>query len=55
MCRLTYDVLLTGRKPVEISVEQGAELKPMLQQNTPRAYWEGAVRLLLQNEPEVLE
>jgi hypothetical protein len=31
-----------------------AALKPVLRQNTPRAYWEGAVRLLLRDEPDVL-
>jgi hypothetical protein len=30
-------------------------LKAMLLQNTPRAYWDGAVRLLLAREPEVLD
>ncbi len=55
MCRLTYDVLRAGRAPVEVPADQRAELKPALRQNTPRAYWEGAVRLLLRDEPEVLE
>jgi ribulose-5-phosphate 4-epimerase/fuculose-1-phosphate aldolase len=54
MCRLTYDVLRAGREPVELGPGQRAELKPALQQNTPRAYWDGAVRLLLRDEPEVL-
>jgi ribulose-5-phosphate 4-epimerase/fuculose-1-phosphate aldolase len=54
MCRLTYDVLQAGRAPVEVPAEQRANLKAALRQNTPRAYWDGAVRLLLRNEPEVL-
>jgi ribulose-5-phosphate 4-epimerase/fuculose-1-phosphate aldolase len=54
MCRLTYDVLQVGRTPVEVPTEQRAELKPALRQNTPRPYWEGAVRQLLRHEPEVL-
>jgi ribulose-5-phosphate 4-epimerase/fuculose-1-phosphate aldolase len=54
MCRLTYDVLRAGRKPTEVPAEQRAALKPALRQNTPRAYWEGAVRLLLRSEPEVI-
>ena len=47
MCRFTYDILAAGRTPTEIPAEQRAELKAMLLQNTPRAYWDGAVRLLL--------
>ena len=31
-----------------------ARCKPLLRQNTPQAYWDGAVRLLLRDEPEVL-
>jgi len=54
MCRLTYDILATGRAPREIPAGQRAELKAALLQNTPRAYWDGAARLLLANEPEVL-
>jgi len=54
MCRFTYDVLATGSAPVEIPVEQQADMKFALRQNAPRAYWEGAVRQLLAREPEVL-
>jgi len=55
MCRFTYDLLVVGRTPTKIPTEQRAELKTMLLQNTPRAYWDGAVRLLLAREPEVLD
>ena len=55
MCRLTYDVLATGRAPREIPAEQRPGLKAALLQNTPRAYWDGAARLLLADEPQVLE
>jgi len=55
MCHLTYDVLRAGRDPVEVPAEARATLKPVLRQNTPRAYWDGAVRLLLRTEPETLE
>jgi len=54
MCRMTYDALATGRPPVEIPAVARAALKPVLQQNTPQAYWDGAVRMLLRDEPEVL-
>ena len=55
MCRFTYDTLAAGR---DADGDPGrrarASLKPLLRQNTPQAYWDGAVRLLLRDEPEVL-
>ena len=54
MCRFTFDLLVVGRTPSKIPAGQRADLKAMLLQNTPRAYWDGAVRLLLASEPEVL-
>ena len=54
MCRFTYDALAAGREPDEVPAEMRPELKQMLRQNTPRAYWDGAVRLLLRDEPEVI-
>ena len=54
MCRLTYDVLAAGRTPAEIPPEQRMPLKKLLDEVTGRAYWEGAVRLLIAQEPEVL-
>ena len=54
MCRFTYDLLVVGRTPSKIPAGQRAELKATLLQNAPRAYWDGAVRLLLAREPEVL-
>jgi ribulose-5-phosphate 4-epimerase/fuculose-1-phosphate aldolase len=55
MCRFTYDILAAGRTPTEIPAEPRAELKAALRQNAPRAYWDGAARLLLAREPGVLE
>lgn len=54
MCRLTYDVLRAARDPVEVRASERAELKAALRQNAPGAYWEGAVRMLLRDQPEVL-
>jgi ribulose-5-phosphate 4-epimerase/fuculose-1-phosphate aldolase len=54
MCRFTYDTLAAGREPVELTVDARASLKPALLQNTPNAYWDGAVRQLLRDQPEVL-
>ena len=54
MCRLTYDAIVACREPTEIPAAARAPLKTTLRQNTPEAYWDGAVRLLLRDEPEVL-
>jgi ribulose-5-phosphate 4-epimerase/fuculose-1-phosphate aldolase len=54
MCHLTYDILAAGRTPEEVPNGGRADLKAALRQNTPRAYWDGAVRMLLADEPEVL-
>ena len=54
MCRFTYDILAAGRVPAELTPDARAAMKPALVQNTPRAYWDGAVRQLLHGQPEVL-
>jgi ribulose-5-phosphate 4-epimerase/fuculose-1-phosphate aldolase len=54
MCRMTFDTIAAGRKPEELPENERPALKLALQQNTPQAYWDGAVRLLLRDEPEVL-
>ena len=48
------DTIVAGREPNEIPADARAALKATLRQNTPQAYWDGAVRLLLRDEPEVL-
>lgn len=55
MCRLTADVLLAGRTPVEVPAAARGPLKDALRRNAPPVYWEGAVRQLLASEPDVLE
>ena len=55
MCRFTYDILAAGRNPVEIAPEQRAPLQKLLNDVTGRAYWEGAARMLIAREPDVLE
>lgn len=54
MCHLTYDILRAGRAPVELPAGSRRKLQAALRQNAPRAYWEGAVRMLLRDEPDVL-
>ncbi|MDQ1384663.1 MAG: hypothetical protein QOG65_2042 [Actinomycetota bacterium] len=54
MCRFTFDALVVGHKPIEVPGEARPTLQAALRQNTPQAYWDGAVRQLLRSEPEVL-
>jgi ribulose-5-phosphate 4-epimerase/fuculose-1-phosphate aldolase len=54
MCRLTFDALVVGHKPMEVPGDARRTLQAALRQNTPQAYWDGAVRQLLRSEPEVL-
>jgi ribulose-5-phosphate 4-epimerase/fuculose-1-phosphate aldolase len=54
MCRLTFDALVVGHKPMEVPGDARRTLQAALRQNTPQAYWDGAVRQLLRSEPDVL-
>jgi ribulose-5-phosphate 4-epimerase/fuculose-1-phosphate aldolase len=54
MCRLTVDAMSVGRPLRSLPAESRAALKAELVRNTPDAYWDGAVRTLLQSEPDVL-
>jgi ribulose-5-phosphate 4-epimerase/fuculose-1-phosphate aldolase len=55
MCRFTYDILAAGRTPTEIPPDQRVPLKKLMNDVTGRAYWDGAVRLLIAREPDVLQ
>ncbi len=61
MCRFHVDALRAGRvpRPIDGSSTAAARasvaaVKDLLERNTPDAYWHGAVRRLLQREPDVL-
>jgi ribulose-5-phosphate 4-epimerase/fuculose-1-phosphate aldolase len=54
-CRLNYDALATGRALRTVPEERRARLKQMLLRYSTRFYWNGAVRTLLAEEPDVLD
>lgn len=54
VCRLTYDVLISGREPLSMSRAAMAGIKKSLLERAADVYWAGAVRTLLREEPEVL-
>jgi ribulose-5-phosphate 4-epimerase/fuculose-1-phosphate aldolase len=55
MCRLTADALIGGLPTREIAPELRGALKDAFRTHALDAYWNGAVRLLLRDEPDVLE
>ncbi len=57
MCRFAVDALRCAMplRPLPGNAAGYAALKAELDRNTPDAYWNGAVRQLLEREPEVLE
>jgi ribulose-5-phosphate 4-epimerase/fuculose-1-phosphate aldolase len=54
MCRLTADALVAGEPTREIAPEFRASLLEAFRTHALDAFWNGAVRRLLRDEPEVL-
>jgi ribulose-5-phosphate 4-epimerase/fuculose-1-phosphate aldolase len=54
MCKLAYDVMLTGRDPLPISKAIRTGMRASLVERAADVYWAGAVRQLLRSEPDVL-
>lgn len=55
MCRMTYDAVTSGLDARDVEVRQLDALKEQLRRACPQTYWDGAVRMLLAAEPEVLD
>jgi ribulose-5-phosphate 4-epimerase/fuculose-1-phosphate aldolase len=55
MCRFTAESLMASKPLRPLPGWPYRELKAELYRNAPDAFWRGAVRQLLQREPEVLE
>lgn len=55
VCRLAYDVLVSGREPLKMSRAAMAGMKESLIERAAEVYWRGAVRTLLQKDPGVLD
>ena len=54
VCRLAYDLMVIGKKPKPIAPEIRTAMKASLLERGAEVYWAGAVRLLLQQNPQVL-
>ena len=55
VCRLAYDLLAIGRDPLPIGAGIKVGMKKSLLERGSEVYWNGAVRSLLRNDPEVLD
>ncbi|MFN2537916.1 MAG: class II aldolase/adducin family protein [Mycobacteriales bacterium] len=55
VCRLAYDLLAIGREPLPIGAGIKVGMKKSLLERGTEVYWNGAVRNLLRDEPEVLD
>jgi ribulose-5-phosphate 4-epimerase/fuculose-1-phosphate aldolase len=55
MCRLTADALLGAHETREIAPELRASLRAAFRTHALDAYWNGAVRQLLRDDPDVLD
>lgn len=55
VCRLAYDVLRSGRDPLRMRPALMTGVKESLIERAAEIYWAGAVRMLLNKEPEVLD
>ena len=54
-CRLNYDAIGSGQKPVPVPPDQRAMLKRALNTISVPYYWGGEIRHLLETSPEVLD
>ncbi|PTR20228.1 ribulose-5-phosphate 4-epimerase/fuculose-1-phosphate aldolase [Rhodococcus sp. OK519] len=54
VCRLAYDIMVTGRKPLALSRSVMVGMKASLLERAAEVYWGGSVRALLADEPGVL-
>jgi ribulose-5-phosphate 4-epimerase/fuculose-1-phosphate aldolase len=54
MCRLNYDALVAGIKPIPVPDESQRVMRNVMLRYSSHVFWEGAVRQLLAREPEVL-
>ncbi len=55
MCRLTADALVSGIPTREIAPEHRGALRDAFRTHALDAYWNGAVRMLVRDQPDVLD
>jgi ribulose-5-phosphate 4-epimerase/fuculose-1-phosphate aldolase len=55
MCRLAYDVMVSGRSAIPLGRGLVEGMKKSLLERGTEVYWNGAVRMLLREQPDVLD
>jgi ribulose-5-phosphate 4-epimerase/fuculose-1-phosphate aldolase len=55
VCKLAYDVMLTGREPVQMNWSDMAGMQRSLIERAADVYWAGAARMTIKADPGVLE
>ena len=55
LCKLAYDVHVMGKEPFEISPQFMVGMQASQLERAVDPFWDGAVRLLLRREPDVLD
>jgi ribulose-5-phosphate 4-epimerase/fuculose-1-phosphate aldolase len=54
VCRMAYDVMVTGREPLQMNPAAMVGMQQSLIERAADVYWAGAVRSVLRSDPEVL-
>lgn len=54
VCKLAYDVMLTGKEPVAMQWSDMAGMQRSLIERAADVYWAGAARLTIKADPDVL-
>ncbi|HZJ07795.1 MAG TPA: class II aldolase/adducin family protein [Nocardioidaceae bacterium] len=54
VCRMTYDALVTGREPLQMTNAAMVGVRESLIERAADVYWAGAVRSVLKTQPDVL-
>ena len=54
VCRLAYDVLLTGKEPAQMTWSDMSGMQRSLVERAADVYWAGAARLTIKADPAVL-
>src|SRR5438270_10640962 len=54
VCKLAYDVMLTGKEPVKMNWSDMAGMQRSLIERAADVYWAGAARMTIKADPDVL-
>jgi hypothetical protein len=54
VCKLAYDVMLTGQEPATMKWSDMAGMQASLIERAADVYWAGAARMTIKADPDVL-